>query len=118
MHEISVASNIVDELLLQAKNKKIGKIKKVFLEVGELTSLGIEQLKFAYGILAKDEIIKGSKLKIIKKKAFGECSSCKKNIRIFDKNLSLPILFCKKCNKRLRIISGNETIIRKIVCAQ
>ena len=64
MHEVSVVSDIVSAILRELENYKVEKVEEVVLVVGEMTSLGQEQLEFAYEIVTKDTKLEGSKLVI------------------------------------------------------
>ncbi|MFY9605990.1 MAG: hydrogenase maturation nickel metallochaperone HypA [Thermoplasmata archaeon] len=117
MHEFSVMSQIVDSILSEANKRKATKIEQVDLQVGEYTMLGEEQLKFAYEVLSKDTILKGSKLKISHIKGKIECA-CGYRGRIEPSPDSphriVPILECPKCKGAAKIVEGRECVIRNI----
>ncbi|MEW6070469.1 MAG: hydrogenase maturation nickel metallochaperone HypA, partial [Candidatus Thermoplasmatota archaeon] len=77
MHEFSTMCQIVDALLKELKDRDVKSVAEVWLEIGELTFLGTEQLKFAYGALTDNNILKGSKLVIKKVKPLVKCKRCK-----------------------------------------
>ena len=61
MHEFSLTTQIVDSVLEDAKNQGAKKVTEVHLEIGKLTFLGIEQVRFSYKVLVEDTIMKDSK---------------------------------------------------------
>ncbi|MDI6887812.1 MAG: hydrogenase maturation nickel metallochaperone HypA, partial [Candidatus Thermoplasmatota archaeon] len=64
MHEFSTMCQIVNSIMEELKGKDV-KVTEVWLEIGELTFLGTEQLKFAYEVLtSNDSALKCSKLVI------------------------------------------------------
>ncbi|MCG2827466.1 MAG: hydrogenase maturation nickel metallochaperone HypA, partial [Thermoplasmatales archaeon] len=93
---------------------------EVHLEIGELTFLGHEQMKFAYQILTEKNMLKNSKVIISEKKAKIKCSQCGYNGKIkYDYepsfHFSLPTFTCPECNSEIDIVEGKECIIRRIV---
>ena len=76
MHEVSVVSDIVSAILRELENYNVEKVEEVVLVVGEMTSLGQEQLEFAYEIVTKDTKLEGSKLVIENEKIRVRCESC------------------------------------------
>jgi hydrogenase nickel incorporation protein HypA/HybF len=117
MHEFSVMSQIVDSILSEANKRKATKIEEVDLQIGEYTMLGEEQLKFAYEVLSKDTILKGSKLNIGHIEGKIECA-CGYRGRIEPSPDSphriVPILECPKCKGAAKIVEGRECVIRNI----
>ncbi len=76
MHEISVMTQIVESAIEEIKRHKLKNVDKIYLEIGELTFLGEEQLKFAYSLLTEKTILEKTKLIITKRKAEIECKRC------------------------------------------
>ena len=120
MHEFSVMNQIVNAVLHEVKNHNVKSVDEVYLEIGELTFLGHEQMRFAYQILTEKNILKGSKIIISEKKAKIKCSQCDYNGKIkyeYDPSFhfSLPTFTCPKCNNPVDIVEGKECIIRRMV---
>jgi len=120
MHEVSVINQIVEAVLHEAKKHNVKSVDEVHLEIGELTFLGHEQMKFAYQVLTEKNMLKGSKIIINKKKAKIKCKKCEYNGKIeydYDKSFhfSLPMFTCPKCNSPIEIVEGKECIISRIV---
>ncbi|UCE75437.1 MAG: hydrogenase maturation nickel metallochaperone HypA, partial [Methanomassiliicoccales archaeon] len=76
MHEYSIMVDIVKAALKSLEGYVVENVKKIFLEVGELTFLNPEQLRFCFKALTEDNILKGAVLVITEKKAQIECTSC------------------------------------------
>jgi hydrogenase nickel incorporation protein HypA/HybF len=117
MHEFSVMSQIVESILAEAKKRDATRIEEVELQIGEYTMLGEEQLKFAYEVLSKDSILKGSKLKVSHIKGKVKCS-CGFEGTVEPSSDSphrvVPILECPKCKGAAKITEGRECVIRNI----
>lgn len=120
MHEFSVMGQIVNAVLHEAKKHNVKSVDEVHLEIGELTFLGHEQMKFAYQVLTEKNILKNSKIIINEKKAKIKCSQCNYNGKLtydYDPSFhfSLPRFTCPKCNSLVEIVEGKECIISRIV---
>lgn len=117
MHEFSVMSQIVDSILSEAGKRGATRVEEVELQIGEYTMLGEEQLKFAYEVLSRDSILKGSTLKISQVKGKIKCS-CGFEGRVDPSPDSphkvVPILECPKCKGAAQITEGRGCVIRKI----
>jgi len=119
MHEFSRTSQIVEAVLSEAQKEHAVKVIEVELEIGDLTFLGIEQVRFAYKILTDKTIAKDSKLKIDKIPGRGACEACG-----YDGPLSyvddeqfhiiVPTFNCPRCGKALSISAGRECVIKRI----
>jgi hydrogenase nickel incorporation protein HypA/HybF len=117
MHEFSVMSQIVDGLLEEVKKWNATKVEEVFLELGEFTMLGEEQLRFAYEILTKDNILQGSTLTIIPMRGLIECECGFKGEMApspDSPHRSVPILECPKCGNAAKIVGGRECTVRNL----
>ena len=62
MHELSMANSMVEAILDTAKKNNAIKITEAILEVGELTMLNPEQLRFMMDILREDTIFEDAEI--------------------------------------------------------
>ena len=119
MHELSRTSQIVEAVLSEAQKQNAKEVTEVEVEVGDLTFLGLEQVKFAYKILTDKTIAKNSNLRIKQMHGRGKCESCGYDGPLSYLNdpqfhISFPTFNCPKCVKPLSITAGRECIIRRI----
>lgn len=87
--------------------------------MGELTLLGVEQMRFAYKMLAEGTSLEGSRLFIRHQKGKVRCDSCgyEGAIQVKDDPLyhvSYPSLTCPKCGSTANIIEGKECLIQRV----
>ncbi len=120
MHEFSVMSDIMEALKEEAEKHNLKSVKRVLLEVGELTFLAHEQLGFAYKILSEGTIFDGAELTLETKPASVKCDSCGYRGEVSFSNspeyhFMLPTFSCPDCGKPTDVISGRECVIRSIV---
>jgi hydrogenase nickel incorporation protein HypA/HybF len=119
MHELSRTSQIVEAVLSEAQKQNAKEVTEVEVEIGDLTFLGLEQVKFAYKILTDKTIAKNSKLRIKQMHGRGKCESCGYDGPLSYLNdpqfhISFLTFNCPKCEKPLSITAGRECIIRRI----
>jgi hydrogenase nickel incorporation protein HypA/HybF len=119
MHEFSRTSQIVEAVLSEAEKEHAVKVIEVELEIGDLTFLGIEQVRFAYKILTDKTIAKDSKLKIDKIPGRGACDACGYDgpLSYIDDeqfHIIVPTFNCPECGKPLSVSAGRECVIKRI----
>ncbi len=121
MHEFSAAMAILDTVLQVAKENNAKRIIKVVVELGELTYLNPEQVKFGFEILSKDTLADGAEIifEIIPGKI--KCYNCgyigeiNRDELIDHSFISVQMLKCPKCgSSETDIIGGNDSIVRNI----
>lgn len=66
MHEFSTMQGIVSAIREEGRKHNAKAITKVWLEIGELTFLGEEQLRFAFDVLTEGTEMEGAELIIQK----------------------------------------------------
>ncbi len=118
MHEFSTMQQIVYAIIEEARRYKAKEVSRVILQIGELTFLGEEQLKFAFDILKEDTIMENAELVIEKIKAEVRCEcGYQGGIEYGLKeefHLMFPILKCPRCGKEVEIIRGRECLIKSV----
>jgi hydrogenase nickel incorporation protein HypA/HybF len=119
MHEFSTMQHIVEVVLSETQKHKPIKITCVNLEIGELTFLGIEQLRFAFQVLTKDSLLKNAELKIESVKPIIKCPSCnyRGDTKYEDKphlHFMIPLLKCPLCGEDIEIVRGRECTVTSV----
>jgi hydrogenase nickel incorporation protein HypA/HybF len=119
MHELSIASGIVEKVLGFAEEQQLAQVLAVRVAVGELSHLEGEQLRFCYGAITKETAIEGSTLEIENIEAAVKCPHCSYEGRpkYWDGALvfvSVPTLECPNCGKAAEATQGHECAIKTI----
>ena len=119
MHEVSVVSDIVSAILKELEKYNVEKVEEVVLVVGDMTSLGEEQLEFAYEIVTKETKLEGSKLVIEHEKIRVRCNECgyEGEVRMLESDYgehTIPILSCPKCNGKVKVTAGQTCMVRNL----
>ncbi|WP_455281662.1 hydrogenase maturation nickel metallochaperone HypA [[Eubacterium] cellulosolvens] len=119
MHELSMASNIIDIAIQEAKKRNATSVFEVNLVVGKYSMLGLEQLRYCYDLLIKNTLLENSKLNMEHEDGKIHCDKCKYEgpIQLKDDpeyHIIFPTLVCPKCGKSAEIISGRDCYIKSL----
>jgi len=118
MHEISIAGAIIDAVLDAAKKNNAIKVEEVFLEIGELTALNPDQLKFIFETISAGTTAEGARYNIKVIRPLINCKKCSYNgpIEFFERlHFFLPVIKCPRCGEAdIDIIAGRECCVKKI----
>ncbi|BDZ70765.1 hydrogenase maturation nickel metallochaperone HypA [Methanobacterium petrolearium] len=117
MHELSMAEAIVETVLDVAEKNDAQEIVEVTIEVGELTMLNPEQVKFLLGVLAEDTLLEGAEIIIEEVPVEIKCRNCEFTglANTDGSDHYLAIVLCPKCNERnVEILKGRECNVKTI----
>jgi len=119
VHEFSITSQIVHNVLLEAEKRRAKKVTAVQLTIGKLTFLGLEQVRFAFEILTKGTIAEGSTLTIEEQEGAVKCGNCgyEGGFKYVDDpmfHVPVPTLKCPQCGNAVNITAGKECTINSI----
>ena len=107
MHELGITRNVVSIVSERAQGQKV---LRVTLEVGRLSGMLPEAIRFCFDICAKGTPLEGATLQIIDVEGRGHCSGCGA-----EPVMSLPLGTCPVCREpRLRIVAGAELKIKEM----
>ncbi|UCE44069.1 MAG: hydrogenase maturation nickel metallochaperone HypA [Candidatus Bathyarchaeota archaeon] len=114
-----MTSQIVKNVLDEAKKHNAKKVAEVHLVIGKLTFLGLEQVRFSYKVLTEGSIMENSKLLIETKDGAVKCSSCGYEGNFSTKDdplyhMPVPTLQCPNCGGTVNIIGGRECLIKSV----
>lgn len=118
MHEYSIMMDIVQAALTALEDYDVENVESVVLDVGELTFLNPEQLRFTFKVLTENNMLSGSELVITELKAEIKCLSCGYEGGLPDNveeiHFGIPRIFCPRCKGRVELLRGKECILRNI----
>jgi hydrogenase nickel incorporation protein HypA/HybF len=119
VHEGSITAQIVETVLSEATQRKATRVNEVYLEIGALSFLNPEQVRFWYEILTRDTLLDGSKLVIQHRKGTVKCPKCGYNgeLTYMDDakfHVPVPTLQCPQCEGLVEIVSGKDCVVRTI----
>lgn len=107
MHELSIAMSIVDMALEEAERRNV-KIDAVHLDLGPLSGVVADALRFSYEIACNGTPLQGSRLVIHEVPIVVYCSACKEQKTL----TSMQWFCCPECGTPTAdLIHGKEMII-------
>ena len=119
MHEVSVVSSMVDAILRELENYDVERVEAVNVLIGDLTSLGAEQLEFAYEIVTRGTVLEGSKFNVEREEVRVRCNTCgyegpADNLESDFLDHSIPVIACPKCGGGVEITAGQACRVRNL----
>lgn len=118
MHEYSIMMDIVQAALKAVEGYEVENVEKVFLDVGELTFLNPEQMRFSFVVLTRDNVMSGAELVIQELKAEIMCTSCGYTGGLPDNveeiHFGVPRIYCPQCRGKVDLLKGKECVLRNI----
>ena len=119
MHEFSIACGLVEKLLQFTSDNPDKRIVQVRLEVGELSHIEHEQLRFSYQSITTETALQGSDLQIETRLAAIECSFChyRGRPKYWDDVLAgapVATLQCPECGNAAMMVEGQEVAIKSV----
>ena len=118
LHEYVLADRVLQSALEYMNDQKLTAIQRIDVDVGELLGLENESLRSAFGIVSKGSRVEDATLRIHRVKGVVECGSCGYTGGLDsgkDHHHIDPAFQCPKCGVPVKIKSGNEIKITRIV---
>lgn len=119
MHELGIATDIVEAVIKSLEGHRVTEVKEVEIELGELQRITPEQMQQAFEIAAKDTTVEGARLKTLIKKGKVRCLGCgylggvEVELKHDHDHKTHP--HCPKCEGvSLEIVEGNDIEIKNI----
>jgi hydrogenase nickel incorporation protein HypA/HybF len=110
MHEMSICEGILQVLETSSAEKNFTRVKKVFVEVGPLSGVEIEALRFSFDVVMKGSLADASTLEIIETEAKAWCLNCNELVTISQRYDD-----CPQCGSaQIQVTSGDELAIKEL----
>ena len=109
MHELGITQNIVAIVCEQAKGAKV---QRVTLEIGKLSAIMPDAVRFCFDICCKGTVVEGASLEIIEITGLARCRQCGAEIP-----LEQPFGICSCGSVELDLLTGEELKIKEMEIA-
>ncbi len=106
MHELGITQNIVAIVSEHSNGKKV---RRVLLEIGKLSAIMPDAVKFCFDICSQGTVLENAKLEIIEITGLAVCRQCGTKIP-----LEKPFGKCNCGSSQLDLIAGEELKIKEI----
>ena len=111
MHELGIMINVVETVESFARQNKLRHIKKLVLQIGELSSVIPRYAQACYPAAVDGTMLEGTELEIEILPGNCLCTDCKKVFNLLENKK-----ICPYCNSQeWELISGREFMIKEIV---
>lgn len=111
MHELSLLEDVLTIIEDNAESQGYKAVKKVCLEIGALSCVEPEALRFGFDIVMKNSLAEGATLDIVTMPGQAICEQCGREIEVFA--LHTPCPDCRSFS--LNIKSGMEMRVRDLI---
>ncbi|WP_319406361.1 hydrogenase maturation nickel metallochaperone HypA [uncultured Desulfosarcina sp.] len=111
MHEMGIAMEIVDIAKASIPEDMQGaRVRRVNLQVGKLSAIVSDSLRFCFNLVVKDTPLEGAELAIEELPVVARCKDCQTQWTVEE-----PVFTCKNCQGgAIDILSGRELDIKSI----
>ena len=109
MHELGITRSVV---AICSEHAHGSPVRRVTLEIGELSAVLPESVRFCFDVCAKGTLLEGASLEIIEVPGAALCRDCGAEVR-----LSRPYGRCVCGSANLRLVAGEELNIREMEVA-
>ena len=106
MHELGITRSVV---AICAENSNGARILRVTLEIGKLSAIMPDAVRFCFDICAKGTLVEGATLEILEINGKGLCLVCGENVA-----LTQLVGRCKCGSNNLQIVAGEELKVKEI----
>ena len=110
MHEMSLCEGILQVLQESAASEGFSSVKTVWLEIGALSGVELEAMRFSFDAVMRDSLAEGAGLEIIEVPGEAWCLKCAKTVRVrqrFDQ--------CPDCESyQLQVVAGDQMRIKEL----
>ena len=107
MHELSITRSVVAIVSERAAGQRVTRVR---LEIGRLSAILPDAIRFCFDICAADTPMAGAELQIDEIPGLGCCNDCGAEVR-----LDAPVGRCPRCGtSNLRLIAGQELNIKEM----
>jgi hydrogenase nickel incorporation protein HypA/HybF len=110
MHEMSLCAGILQILEEQARTLGFRRVKTVWLEIGGLSGVEVEAMRFGFDVVMQGSLAEGAELEVVETPGEAWCLRCRKTVSVkqrFDA--------CPACGAYpLQVTGGEEMRIREL----
>jgi hydrogenase nickel incorporation protein HypA/HybF len=110
MHEMSLAEGIVQLIEDAAKSQGFASVRAVWLEIGRLSSVETESLRFCFDVVSRGTLADGARLEIVDVPGRAWCLTCSESVE-------LPSLYeaCPRCGGyQVQVTAGTEMRVKEL----
>ncbi|WP_315700798.1 MULTISPECIES: hydrogenase maturation nickel metallochaperone HypA [unclassified Bradyrhizobium] len=110
MHEMALCQGIVEIVEQEARKGAFSKVKTVWLEIGALSHVAPEALRFCFEAVTARTVAQGAALEIIAQPGTAWCLNCSQSVEIAQRYEP-----CPSCGSyQLQVTGGEDMRVREL----
>jgi hydrogenase nickel incorporation protein HypA/HybF len=110
MHEMSLTEGVVEILAEEGRKQGFSRVKTVWLEIGDLSSVEPEAMSFCFDVVSRGTLAEGAKLEIVRKPGEGYCLDCEKTVALGERFGA-----CPDCGQyHVQMTGGDEMRVKEL----
>ncbi len=106
MHELAIAESVLSTITARVGDRTVHEVR---LEVGRLSGVSADSLRFCFSLAASGTVVSGAALQIDEPRGRGLCSSCGADFELLE-----PFPLCACGSADVRVLSGDELRILSV----
>ncbi|MCA6116804.1 MULTISPECIES: hydrogenase maturation nickel metallochaperone HypA [Bradyrhizobium] len=110
MHEMALCEGIVEIVEEEARRRSFSRVKTVCLEIGALSHVAPEAMKFCFAAVAARTIANGAVIKVVELPGVAWCMACSRSVEIAQR--------CEPCpccgSYQLQVTAGEEMRVKEL----
>jgi hydrogenase nickel incorporation protein HypA/HybF len=110
MHEMSLCESVLQILEHQAAAQQYHRVKTVWLEIGALSGIEIDALRFSFEVVVQGSLAEGAQLVILEVPGQAWCLPCGRNVLVLQLYDQCP--YCG--SHQLQINEGDQMRIKEL----
>ena len=111
MHELSLLENVREILETHAKQESFTKVTRITLQVGKLSSVEPDALRFGFDVVMRNSLAEGAELNISELDGLGQCRDCGQTFQL--ETLYATCLFCN--GSSVDVVQGMDMKIKDLL---
>jgi len=111
MHEISLLEQVRATLIDHSLSQNFSRVSQVTLEIGKLSCVEAEALRFGFDVVMGDSLAEGAELVIMSVDGVGVCQNCHKSVAM--ETLHDPCIYCGQF--QLNVTQGEGMRIKDVL---
>ncbi|MDR3465131.1 MAG: hydrogenase maturation nickel metallochaperone HypA [Xanthobacteraceae bacterium] len=113
MHEMALCEGVIEIIETEARKQSFARVKTVWLEIGALSQVEPEAMRFCFEVVAAGSVAAEARLEIVVSPGVGWCMSCVKSVPIERRYDPCPC-----CGGyQLQVTAGDEMRVKELEVA-
>ncbi|HEY5292408.1 MAG TPA: hydrogenase maturation nickel metallochaperone HypA [Burkholderiales bacterium] len=110
MHEMTLAESVLQIVEEAVRREGLRRVRAVWLEIGQLSSIEPEAMRFCFDVAARDSVAEGARLEIAVTAGAAWCIECSDRVALAELGAA-----CPRCGGyQLRVTEGAEMRVKEL----